>query len=77
MSHVIDPSPTFASHVGYVQPNTAIHVGGIDSIEKPRYIGCKPKFPCNLCKGDHLPHLCPSLPKARRLWSLSAISSDS
>jgi len=62
-SHVIDPSPTSASHVGDVHPTTTSHVGGIDSIEKPRRIGRKPKFPCNLCKGYHLTHLCPGIPK--------------
>jgi hypothetical protein len=63
--------------LGVKKPTTASHAGGIDSVEKPRWIGCKPKFPCNLCKGDHLTHLCPGLPEARRLWSLSASSSDS
>jgi hypothetical protein len=63
VSHVIDPSPTSASHVGDVQPTTASHVGGIDSVEKPRWIGRKPKFPCNICKGDHLTHLCPGIPE--------------
>jgi hypothetical protein len=76
VSHVIDPSPTSAIHVGDVQPATAIHAGGIDSIDKLRWIGCKPKFPCKLCKGDHLTHLCPSLLEVQRLWSLSANSSD-
>jgi hypothetical protein len=57
VSRVIDPSPTSASHVGDVQPATASHVGGIGSVKKPRRIGHKPKFPCNLCKGDHLTHL--------------------
>jgi hypothetical protein len=76
-SHVIDPSPTSASHVGDVQPSTASHVGGIDSIEKPRWIGRKPKFPCKLCKGDHLTHLCLGILEVQRLWSLSASSSDS
>jgi hypothetical protein len=60
-----------------VQPTTASHAGGIDSIEKPRWIGRKPKFPCNLCKGDHLTHLCPGIPEVQRLWSLSTSSSDS
>jgi hypothetical protein len=77
MNHVIDPSPTSASHVGDVQPTTASHAGSIDSIEKPRRIGCKPKFPCNLCKGDHLTHLCPGILEVQILWSLSARSSDS
>jgi hypothetical protein len=76
-SHVIDPSLTSASHVGDVQPTTASHVGGINSVEKPRWIGRKPKFPCKICKGDHLTHLCPGIPEVQRLWSLSASSSDS
>jgi hypothetical protein len=76
-SHFIDPSPTFTSHVRYVQPTTAIHAGGIDFVEKPRRIGRKPKFPCKLCKGDHLNHLCPDIPEVQRLWSLSTSSSDS
>jgi hypothetical protein len=76
-SHVIDPSLTSASHVGDVQPTTASHAGGINSVEKPRRIGRKPKFPCKLCKGDHLTHLCPGIPEVQRLWSLSASSSDS
>ena len=75
-SHVIDPSLTSASHVGDVQPTTASHAGGIDSVEKPRQIGRKSKFPCNLCKGDHLTHLCPGILEVQRLWSLSARSSD-
>jgi hypothetical protein len=60
-----------------VQPTTASHAGGIDSVEKPRWIGHKPKFPRNICKGDHLTHLCPSLLEVRILWSLSASSYDS
>jgi hypothetical protein len=62
-SHVIDPLPTYASHVGDVKPSTASHDGGIDYVEKPRWIGCNPNFPCNLCKGYHLTHLCPGIPK--------------
>jgi hypothetical protein len=70
-------SPTSASHVGDVQPSTASHAGGIDSVEKPRWIGHKPKFPCNLCKGNHLTHLCPGILEVQRLWSLSTSSSNS
>jgi hypothetical protein len=55
---------------------TTSHVGGINSIKKPRWIGYKPKFPCNLCKGDHLTHLCPGIPEVQILWSLSASSSN-
>jgi hypothetical protein len=76
-SHVIDPSLTSASHVGDVQPTTASHDGGINYVEKPRWIACKPKFPCKLCKGDHLTHLCPGITEVQRLWSLSTSSSDS
>jgi hypothetical protein len=60
-----------------VQPATASHVGGINFLEKPRRIGCKPKFPCKICKGDHLTHLCPDIPEVQRLWSLSASPFDS
>jgi hypothetical protein len=76
-SHMSDMSTTSVSHVEDKQPTTASHAGGIDSIEKPRQIGHKPKFPCNICKGDHLTHLCPGLLEAQILWSLSASSSDS
>jgi hypothetical protein len=76
-SHVIDPSLTSASHVGYVKPTTIIHVVGINFVEKPRRLGCKPKFPCKLCKGDHLTHLCPGITEVQRLCSLSKSSSDS
>jgi hypothetical protein len=60
-----------------VKPNSTSHVGGIDSIEKPRWIGHKPKFPCKLCKGDHLTHLCPDILEVKILWSLSTSSYDS
>jgi hypothetical protein len=59
-----------------VKPSTASHAGGIDFVKKPRRIGCKPKFPYKLCKGDHLTHLCPGIPEVQRLWSLSARSYD-
>jgi hypothetical protein len=55
----------------------ASHVGGIDTVEKPRHIGHKPKFPCNICKGDHLTHLCPAIVMVRRAWSLSEGPSSS
>jgi hypothetical protein len=60
-SHVIEPSPTYASHVGDVKPTTTSQDGGIVSVEKHRWIGNNPKFPCNLCKGDHPTHLCPGI----------------
>jgi hypothetical protein len=76
-SHVINPSLTSASHVGNVQPTIVSHARGINFVEKPRRIGCKPKFPCNICKGDHLTHLCPRILEVQRLWSLSTSSYDS
>jgi hypothetical protein len=76
-SHVIDPSQTSASHVGDVEPTIASHAGGINSVEKPRQIVRNPKFPCKLCKGDHLTHLCLGIPEVQRLWSLPASSSNS
>jgi len=36
--------------------------------------GCrifKPKFPCKICKGGHLTHLCPGIPEVQRIWSKS------
>jgi hypothetical protein len=75
--HMSDMSTTSDSHVGDKKPSSASHVGGIDYVEKPTWIGCKPKFPCKLCKGDHLTHLCHGIPEVRRLWSLSASSFDS
>jgi hypothetical protein len=74
--HAIDSSPTSASHVGDVKPTTASHAVGIHYVEKPIWIGCKPKFPCKICKGDHLTHLCPDIPEVQILWSLSARSFD-
>jgi hypothetical protein len=60
-----------------VQTPTSSHAGGIGFVEKPRWIRCKPKFPCNICKGYHLTHLCPGILEVQRLWSLSASSSNS
>jgi hypothetical protein len=56
---------------GETHQTTAIHVGGIDIVEKYRRIGRNPKFPCNICKGYHLTHLCPSIVVVQRVWSLS------
>jgi hypothetical protein len=69
-------STTSASHDEDKQPTTSIHAGGIDFVEKPRQIGCNPKFPCNICKGGHLTHLCLRILETRRLWSMSAIFFD-
>jgi hypothetical protein len=39
------------------------HVGSVDDIDKSTNTCHKPKFPCNLCKGDHLLKDFPSIPK--------------
>ena len=60
--------PATTSHAGGMPPTTASHAGGkllaiightsgTITIKKPKNIGCKPKYPCNFCKGDHLTHL--------------------
>jgi hypothetical protein len=76
-SYVGGTHPPSASHAGGKSPVTASHAGGIDSIEKPRWTGCKPKFSYKICKGYHLTHVCPGIPGVQRLWSLSARSCDS
>jgi hypothetical protein len=79
-SHVGDQLLAFASHVGSMSPAVASHAGGIDTVENPRCIGRnhpKPKFPCNVCKGDHLTHLCPAISMVQRTWSLSEGPSSS
>jgi hypothetical protein len=57
-------------HVGGNPPTNASHARGIDSAEKTRRIGCKPKPPYKICKGDHLTHLCPTIPEIQQVWSL-------
>jgi hypothetical protein len=64
MIHVINQSPTSTNHVRDEKPTTARHVGGIYSVEKHRWIGRKPKFSYNLCKGDNLTHMCLGISKA-------------
>jgi len=82
-SHTRQTSPTSASligdqllatasHVGSMSLTIAIHVGAIDMIEKPRCIGCNPKFLCIIFKGDHLIRLCPSIAVVCESWSLSS-----
>jgi hypothetical protein len=57
-SHVESMSSAIVSHAESMSPTTVSHVGGIHMIEKPRRIGCKPKFFCRICKGNHLTRLC-------------------
>ena len=50
-------APTFDRPVG-IPPATDHHAGSIDV---PIFGSRKPKFPCILCKGDHLLKDCPSI----------------
>jgi hypothetical protein len=58
------------SHVVGNPPANASHVGGIDTTTKYRRVGCKPKFPCKIFKGDNLTHLCPTIIEIQRVWYL-------
>ena len=50
-------APTSDHHVG-IPPATGHHVGSIDVLVSG---WCKPKFPCRICKGDHLLKDCSAL----------------
>jgi hypothetical protein len=65
MSHVGGTCLDNASHTSDIQPTTTSHVAGINYVEKPTWIGGKPNFPFNICKGDHLTHLFPGLAEER------------
>jgi len=53
-----EESLTNLSHVGHSPASTACHDRGIDIDQKPRHKIFNPKFPCKICKGDHITHLC-------------------
>jgi hypothetical protein len=40
-----------------------------DNIENSNNIGRKIKFPCRICKGDHLLNHFPCIPKVLEVWS--------
>jgi len=65
-----------ASHASNMKPTNVIHVGGIDYVEKPRWIGHKPNFPCKIYKGDNPNHLCHGILDEQILWSMSTKSSS-
>jgi hypothetical protein len=50
-------------------PATVNRTGSVDEVEKIKTRNLKPKFPCNLCKGDHFLRDFPSLPKVLEMWS--------
>jgi hypothetical protein len=45
------------------------HAESVDDIEKSTNTRCKPKFPCRICKGDHLLKHFPIIPKVLEAWS--------
>ena len=47
------------------QPNTFF----IESLEIPTKTTCKKKFPCRVCKGDHLLKDCLGLSQVLEVWS--------
>ena len=63
--------PASVSHAGGKLSANASHAESTDVVKESKPIGRKPKFPCKLCKGDHLTHRCPAIPEARRVWSMS------
>jgi hypothetical protein len=64
--------PTTAGHVGSNQPVTVNQAGNIDEVHKPIKTTRKPKFPCRICKGDHLLKDFPGIPKVLDMWSMSS-----
>jgi hypothetical protein len=61
--------PTTTGHVGSDQPNIFHHVGSVDNVEKFTKTHHKPKFPCRICKGDHLLKDCHGIPKVVEVCS--------
>jgi hypothetical protein len=59
--------PTNVKPVGK-QPVTVNRVGSVDDV-KITQTTRKPKYPCRLCKGNHLLKDCPGLPKVIEVWS--------
>jgi hypothetical protein len=61
--------PTNTSHVGSNQSITINPYGSVDVGSNPPKKTRMPKFPCSICKGDHLIKYFPSLPKVLEVWS--------
>jgi hypothetical protein len=59
--------PTSVKHVGK-QPVTVNRTGSVDDV-KITQTTRKPKYPCRLCKGNHLLKDCPGLSKVIEVWS--------
>jgi hypothetical protein len=61
--------PTIAGHVGSNQPAIVHHVGSVDNVNKSTKTHRKLKFPCMICKGDHLIKDCTGNSKVVEVWS--------
>jgi hypothetical protein len=49
----------------------------VDVVNKIKMKNPKPKFPCNLCKGDHFLRDCPGLTQVLEMWSSMSLASIS
>jgi hypothetical protein len=59
-----------------LSPATAIHAGGIHTIENPRHVRHNPKFLCKICEICHLTCLCPATVVVPEAWSFPRGPSD-
>jgi hypothetical protein len=64
--------PTTAGHVGRNQPVTVNQAGSVDDGDKPTKTTHKPKYPCRICKGDHILRDFPGLSKVLEAWSMGS-----
>jgi hypothetical protein len=67
--------PPTISDVGSKQPATINRTGSVYEVDKIKTKNLKPKFPCNLCKGDHFLRDCPGLPKVLEMCSSTSSAS--
>jgi hypothetical protein len=63
--------------VGSKELVTVNSTGSVDEINKIKMKNPKPKFPCNLCKGDHFLRDCPGLNQVLEMWSSTSSASVS
>ena len=70
-SYAKGKQPIVTSHVGDKSTAIISQVECTHTVEKANKIGYKPKYPCKICKGDHLTHTFPWIPEVWRVWSQS------
>ena len=61
--------PTNVGHVGSNQPTFGHHAGSVDGVVKSKKKNHKRKFPCMICKGDHILKDFLGIPKVIEVWS--------